>query len=663
MSNLYRAIRKTFKYKWSITVAMICALGIGLLWGGNIMVILPFIDLTFKGGNLHDWVNRQVEEQVKHSDELKTQIEIKEKNVPNDQKLQKINEKEIERLKKQLYGRSGIETKIKWLKFFTPYVERWTPSDPFLTILLLVGIVLFGSTMKGILTIFHSIIVARITGLSIMELRNDLYQKVLTHDPNEYSKLGIADAMSRLTGDVGSLSGGLGILYGKMVREPLKMIACLIAAAIISWQLLVLTLILVPLAAYLITWVAKSIKRTVRKSLEQGVQVFARLEESLRSIRIVRSFAAERFEFRKFRKTNLRSYLLGMKVAKYGSLTNPLTEIMGMLMISFAILAGAHVILHSPSHLLGLPMPAQPLTVEMLIVFFGLLAGAADPARKLSDIFQQFQAATAAADRVYGLMDKVPKVRDCENPKPLKRYEKQIEIDHVTFEYEPGRPILKDISLTLQFGETVAIVGPSGCGKSTLLSLIPRFADPTQGEIRIDGIPLREIKMRDLYHLTGLVSQEPILFNDTIYDNIRYGTFDAGDAEIIEAAKKANAHDFITNELPKGYETNVGPGGSLLSGGQRQRVVMARAILHNPGIFILDEATSQIDMQSEKMIHDSLKDFIGKRTTIIVTHRIGALVLADRIIVMRDGVIEQTGTHEELLKTSAYYAKMNRVEN
>ncbi|MDR1494291.1 MAG: ABC transporter ATP-binding protein/permease [Planctomycetaceae bacterium] len=663
MNNLYRAIRKTFKYKGSIVLAMCCALGIGLLWGGNITIILPFIDLTFKGGNLHDWVDRQIEEQEKHKSELKKQIVLLEKNVPNDPKLIERNKKKIAQIQKQLFGFRGIETKIKLLKFASPYVNEWTPTDPFLTILLLIGFVLFGSTLKGALTIFHSILVSRISGLSITELRNDLYRKVLTHDPNEYSKSGIADAMSRLTGDVGSLSNGLGILYGKMIREPIKMIICLFGAAFISWQLLILTFIFVPLAAYLITWVAKSIKRTVRKSLEQGVQVFARLEESLRSIRIVRSFAAERFEFAKFRRTNMTSYRLGMKVAKYGSLTNPLTEVMGMLMISCAILAGAHIILHTPNSLFGLPTPAEPLTVQGLILFFALLAGAADPARKLSDIFQQFQAATAAADRVFGLMDRTPKVRDVDFPKRLKKYENQIEIEHVTFEYEPGRPVLKDVSLTLRFGETVAIVGPSGCGKSTLLSLIPRFADPTQGEIRIDGISLREIKMRDLYHITGMVSQEPILFNDTVYENIRYGTFDATEAEIIDAAKKANAHHFILNELQNGYETNVGPGGSLLSGGQRQRIVMARAILRNPGIFLLDEATSQIDMQSEKMIHDALKDFIGNRTTVIVTHRIGALALADRIVVMRDGVVEQIGAHEELLEKSPYYAKMNSVEN
>ena len=659
MSNLFRAIRKTLKYKWSIVIALFFALMVGILWGGNITVILPFVKLTFSGGNLHTWVDQSIEGLRAEKSKLENKIIEQEKSAPNDKNFDIRTHKS---LKKQLDGFWGVKSKIDLLEWLAPYVKRMTPSDPFWTIGLLVVIVLLGSVLKGIVTIAHTLIVAKITGLSIMELRNDLYKKVLTHDPKDYTKSGIADAMSRLTGDVSSLSAGLDLLYGKMVREPLKMIACLVIAALISWQLLVITLILVPIAGLLINWVAKSIKRTVRKSLEQGVRVFARIEESLRSVRVVRSFNAERFEFAKFRKTNKTSYLRGMKVVKYGALTNPLTETMGMLMICLAIMGGAHIILHSPSHLFGLPMSAQPLTLEWLLLFFAALAGAADPARKLSDIFQQFQAATAAADRVYELIDRQPTIRDIENPKPLKQYEKSIEFDHICFEYEPNRPILKDISLEIRFGETVAIVGPSGCGKSTLLGLIPRFIDPGSGTVRIDDIPLKEIRMHDLYCNIGLVSQEPILFNDTVYENIRYGTFFATPEEIIEAAKKANAHDFITNELQGGYEANVGPGGNMLSGGQRQRIAMARAILHNPGIFLLDEATSQIDMQSEKMIHDSLKGFIGNRTTIIVTHRLGALEIADRIIVMKEGQIECMGKHEELLLISPYYANINRVE-
>ena len=662
MGNLFRAIRKTFKYKWSIAFAMFCALVIGTLWGGNLTVILPFVELTFKGGNLHDWVDRNRETLIEEKNRLENEILELKKNVPEGQEPTGSTKKDVDSLRTQLDGFYGINAQLAWLDWATPFVKRWTPTDPFWTIGLLAATVLLISVTKCVFTIFHTIVVAKVTGLSIMELRNDLYRKVLTHDPKTYTKSGIADAMSRLTTDVNSLSNGLNLLYGKMVREPIKMIACIVLAACISWQLLLLTLVFVPIAAIMINWVAKSIKRTVRKSLEQGVLLFARIEESLRSIRIVRSFNAERFEFAKFRQTNKTSFKLGIKVAKYGALTNPITEVMGMVIICFAILAGAHVILHAPDRLLGIPMSAQPLSLAALLTFFAALAGAADPARKLSDIFQQFQAATAAADRVYELIDRKPTICNTEQPQRLKKHEKQIEFDHVSFEYEPGRQILKDVSLTIPFGETIAIVGPSGCGKSTLMGLLSRFIDPVSGAVRIDGISVTEIKMNDLYRITGLVSQDPILFNDTIYDNIRYGTFFASAEEIIEAARKANAHDFIINELENGYETVVGPGGSLLSGGQRQRIAMARAILHDPGIFLLDEATSQVDMQSEKMIHDSLMHFIGKRTTVIVTHRLGALQLADRIIVMKDGKIECEGKHEELLSRSPYYAAIHHSQ-
>ncbi|MCL2347519.1 MAG: ABC transporter ATP-binding protein/permease [Planctomycetaceae bacterium] len=661
MSNFYRAIQKTFRYQWSIAFATFCALMIGCLWGGNITIVYPFVNVTFDGGNIPDWVEQQLKEIRKQKSELLAQIvrkpDLSNENPPNTEK-KRVKNSTVDNKKKLV---KAFQNEMI-LEFLQPWINRIAPRDAFNTVAFLVMFVLIGSVLKGIFTVLHSLTVARITGLSIMELRNDLYQKVLHHDPNSYSRSGIADAMSRLTGDVGSLAVGLDILYGKMVREPLKMIACLAFAAYISWQLLLLTLLLVPVAGFLIRWIAKSIKRSVRKSLEQGVRVFARIEESLRSIRIVRSFASERFEFGKFRRTNKTAFKLGMKIAKYGVLVNPITEIMGILMISLAILAGAHLVLHTPTSLCGLPLFGQEITKGGLLVFFALLAGAADPARKLSDIFSQFNAATAAADRVYELIDRVPEVRECEHPKSLLRFRDKIEIDHVSFEYEPGREVLHDVSLTLKFGETIAIVGPSGCGKSTLLSLIPRFADPAKGELRIDGIPLRELKMRDLYHQIGLVSQEPSLFDETVYENIRYGSFFASRDEIIDAAKKANAHNFITQELSNGYDTMVGPGGSLLSGGQRQRIVLARAILRNPSLLLLDEATSQIDMASEKMIHDALLGFIGNRTTIIVTHRIGALAIADRIVVMRDGVIEHIGTHQELLESSPYYANMNRVE-
>jgi ATP-binding cassette subfamily B protein/subfamily B ATP-binding cassette protein MsbA len=335
---------------------------------------------------------------------------------------------------------------------------------------------------------------------------------------------------------------------------------------------------------------------------------------------------------------------------------------MGILIICLALLAGAYLVLEEQTHLFGVLMTSRPLTWPSLLLFYALLIGAADPARKLTDVFTQLQAGAAAADRIYAQLDRQPQVRDPEHPKPLGRHHRDLVFDRVDFAYQPGHPVLHDVSLRIRFGETVAIVGASGCGKSTLASLIPRFADPTAGEIRLDGVPLCDVRLRRLRSQIGLVTQDPVLFDDTVMNNIRYGAPRASDAEVIEAARRAHAHRFIETELPSAYDTVIGPLGGQLSGGQRQRIALARAILRNPAILILDEATSQIDLESERVIQTVIEEFIRDRTTIIITHRLGALILADRIVVMRDGRILDAGTHAELLSRCDFYRRLYQIQ-
>jgi ATP-binding cassette subfamily B protein/subfamily B ATP-binding cassette protein MsbA len=307
-------------------------------------------------------------------------------------------------------------------------------------------------------------------------------------------------------------------------------------------------------------------------------------------------------------------------------------------------------------------MTSKPLSWPTLLIFYGLLVGTADPARKLSDVFSQLQAGIAAADRIYALVDREPNVRDPEHPRPMPRHSKDLVFDGVDFAYQPAHPVLHDIHLTIRFGETVAIVGPSGCGKSTLANLICRFADPTAGVIRLDGIPLPDVRIRELRSQIGLVTQEPLLFDDTVMNNIRYGSPGASDEAVIEAAKQAHAHRFIEEELPEGYQTVVGPLGGQLSGGQRQRIALARAILRNPALLILDEATSQVDLESERLIQTVMEQFIRGRTAVVITHRLGALVLADRIVVMQDGRILDAGAHNELIARCELYRRLYQIQ-
>ena len=608
---------------------------VSVLWGGSIGAITyPIVEICLNKGTFTNWLDEKIKSTEKQIDELTAKLQ------PDQRAI------------------GWTKFRLKWFVWAKPLAEKYTPTDPFATVILIMTVGLLATILKIGFLIAHGILSAMIAQYGAVEIREEFFQKVLDYEVNHFSREGIADTMSRFTNDMGLLTGGLAIVYGKILREPLKMVVCLIFAALISWQLLLLTLLVAPLAALSIRWLARSIKRVVRRGMEEMSVMYGRLEETFRSVRVVKAFTQERFEQAKFQQTNRTYCQKAIKIAKYESLTNPLTELSGILMVCIALVAGAYLVMGERTTLLGIPMGSTPLSIASLIAFFALLAGAADPARKLSDIFTAFQSAAAAADRIYALIDRKVPIRDIEHPKRLAKHEKSIRFENVRFEYNPAKPVLKGVSLDITFGECVAIIGPSGCGKSSLLNLIPRFADPTGGCVLIDDLPIADIRMRDVRQQIGLVTQEPLLFNDTVLNNILYGSHSATSEQAVEAAKKAFAHDFIENELTDGYATVVGPGGGQLSGGQRQRIALARAILRKPSIFLLDEATSQIDLNSEKMIHAALETFKQDRTTIMVTHRLSALSLADRIVVMQDGEIAAVGRHDELLESCSFYAKL-----
>jgi ABC-type multidrug transport system fused ATPase/permease subunit len=286
----------------------------------------------------------------------------------------------------------------------------------------------------------------------------------------------------------------------------------------------------------------------------------------------------------------------------------------------------------------------------------------AEPARKMSGVGTQLWVGAAAAERIYSFIDAPPRIVDPPKPVALESRKPELEFDHVWFSYQADQPVIRDVSVVIPFGRTVAIVGPNGCGKSTLVSLIPRLYDPMRGRVLVDGNDLRELRQRDVRDLIGVVSQETVLFDDTVLANIRYGRPGASDDEVFQAARQAQIHDFITRDLPDGYQTIVGQRGNRLSSGQRQRIALARVILRDPSILIMDEATSHIDLESERLIHTALERFLVDRTTILVTHRPGALRLADQIIVMDAGRVVDCGTNEELLARCGLYQRLYRRE-
>jgi len=319
-------------------------------------------------------------------------------------------------------------------------------------------------------------------------------------------------------------------------------------------------------------------------------------------------------------------------------------------------------VLNQQTHLFGIRISDEPLTHGWLTMFYCMLAGASDPGRRLTAAFNSLQQGAAAADHLYELMDRETLVKDPAQPKLLPGLLGPIEFRDVSFAYKPSEPVLDHINLRVEPGETVAIIGPNGCGKSTLMNLMPRFYDPVSGTVTVSGIDLRDLRRRDLRDRIGIVTQETLLFDDTVYENIRYGRGTATRDEVVEAARRAHAHKFITEQLTDGYGSAVGPQGNRLSGGQRQRIALARAILRDPDILILDEATSQIDVESERLIHEVLEEFTRGRTALIITHRPSTLELADRIVVMESGRIVDVGTFSQLAERCDLFRRLSHLD-
>jgi subfamily B ATP-binding cassette protein MsbA len=451
------------------------------------------------------------------------------------------------------------------------------------------------------------------------------------------------------------------MLLGRVMLEPLKMIACLIGAAFISWRLLLVSLLVAPLVVLVIGRLMQSLKRANRRAMEEMSQLYHLISEVFAGIQAVKAFGMERHARRKLHKSGKQYFFRAIKIALYNALARCSAEALGMSIVCLALIAGAYLVLNQQTHLFGIKIMDRPLSVPMLLAFYGFLVGMSDPARKLAEIFNYLQRGMAASDRVYEMLDRKPKIVDPPQPKYVKSPTPDLRFDNVSFAYTPGQLVLRDVDLTVSFGETLAFVGPNGCGKTTLINLLPRFYDPDEGAIRIDGLDTRDLRLRDLRQMIGLVSQQGLLFDDTVLANIRYGTPHATEAEVIEAAKKAYAHKFITEKLEKSYNTNVGERGGRLSGGQRQRVLLARAILRDPQILILDEATSQIDLESEQLIHKVLEQFTRGRTTLLVTHRVASLALASRVVVMDGGRIIDVGPHEDLLRRCDLYRRLYQI--
>lgn len=660
--NFGRVVRMAIRYKITFAASIFSAIMVAIFWVANIGAIYPVVEVIFEDQSMQQWIDLKITE---------NQTLIVEKSA----ELAKVNERsavltnDVSEEANDLRWRAAdlrteltsAETSLQSCEIAKPYIDKYLPETPFQTLVVITGLLLIGTLIKGVFLVLNGVLVGRMAQLATFDLRKLFYRRTLKMDMAAFTEDGTADLMSRFTNDTNQVASGLESLFGRLVREPLKMFACLAAAAFICWRLLLLTMIITPIAVFSIRWLAKTLKRANRRAMEEMALIYGTLEETFRSIKIVKAFTNERRERNRFHDDNKRYYHKAMRIARYNSLSHPLTEMLGITTISVAMTAGAWLILSRETHLFGIRMSDMPLSRGAMLTFFVMMAGMADPLRKMSSIFSNLQAGSAAADRIFSRLDRQSAVRDPKQPVTAPRHHLDLTFENVCFAYNPDKTVVDNVSLKIAFGETIAVVGPNGCGKSTLANLIPRFADPTSGMIKLDGVPLGDMRIRDLRRQIGLVTQETMLFDDTISSNISYGAADATREQVVEAAKQAHAHRFIENDLPNGYDTMAGALGNRLSGGQRQRIALARAILRDPAILILDEATSQVDLESEQAIQQVLEKFTRGRTTIMITHRLSILSLADRIVVMEAGRILDVGSHDELLTRCDLYRRLYQI--
>lgn len=648
MKNFLRAARLALRHWPNLAAIFVCSLMVAVLWGANLGAVYPFVDVVFRGESMPKRVRREIAEIDAKSAAMRAEIARLRMQLP----AARSNNKKVDLQRQIAAAKSRLEAETRakaWATRLRPFADRYLPDTAFKTLILIVVWLLIGTILKCLFLVANSMLSTRLSEQLTLELRRKFFRSTLRFDLHAFQQQRSGALVSGITNEISKVVKGITTLVGNTLSEPLKMCACVIGAAIISWRLLFLTLIIIPPAIFLMTRLVRLIKRAQAQMLQERAALYVRLWESFTGFATVKAFSREGHERSRFHQACLDLYRRSIHLSRLSALLSPHNEILGLSIVGLTLIVGGHLVLHQETHLLGIQITERPLSMGGLLAFYAFIVGVADPLRKMSHVTSDLQGSFVSADRIYETLDYQPRIADPAEPCDLPPGPLDIVFEHVNFHYQEGLPVLRDLCLRVPFGESLAIVGPNGCGKSTLANLLLRFYDPTCGSITLGGVDLRELRQRDLRRHSGLVTQNTWLFDDSVRRNIRYGSLRATDEQVVEAAKKAHSHRFILEDLPRGYDSRVGQSGNQLSGGQRQRIALARAILRDPQILILDEATSQIDPESETLIHQALQQFIRGRTAIIITHRASTLALADRIAVMDGGRIVDIGTYQELL--------------
>lgn len=537
------------------------------------------------------------------------------------------------------------------------YITKLTDErGPQYALLLVVTIIIITFLLKNIFNYIALNHLMLIKNGVLRDIRNKMFDKIISLPVSYYSEKRKGDVMARMLGDVNEVKNSFFNILELVIKEPMTIVFTIGAMVVISFKLTLFVFIFIPISGFIISKIGKTLKAKSKKAQNENGYLISIVEETLGGLKVVKSYNAEESFTTKFNNSIQKLYKLTNSIGRKNNLSSPMSEFMGIVVIAILLWYGGNMVLVE-TFADGSPL----LEGSKFIAYMGLAYNILTPAKAISKASYQVKNGLAAAERVFEVLETENTITSKENAIEATGFTDKITIENINFKYE-DEYVLQHFSLTVPKGKTIALVGQSGSGKSTIANLLTRFYDVNEGTIKIDGVDIKDLDIHSLRNLLGLVTQDSILFNDTIKNNITLGKENVTDEEIIEALKIANAYEFV-KDLPNGIETNIGDAGGKLSGGQKQRLSIARAVLKNPPIMILDEATSALDTESEKFVQIALENMMQNRTSIVIAHRLSTIQKADSIVVMQKGQIVEQGTHTELLAKDGAYAKLVMMQS